>query len=130
MQLKVSSPARGTWIEIQIVISTPAPSYVVPRKGDVDRNFWRNCPNSPVLPSSPARGTWIEIQNAIVYGGIAPVSSPARGTWIEIKVMFSRDICAGVVPRKGDVDRNLPLRHPKQYASMSSPARGTWIEII
>ena len=33
-----SSPARGTWIEMQFIASVGFPIAVVPRKGDVDRN--------------------------------------------------------------------------------------------
>ena len=35
----------------------------------------------------------------------------------------------GVVPRKGDVDRNVVTETEILGASKSSPARGTWIEI-
>ena len=38
MQGQPSSPARGTWIEIEIGGSEPERQGVVPRKGDVDRN--------------------------------------------------------------------------------------------
>ena len=102
-----SSPARGTWIEM---------SY-----SRVNVFFWRSSPargtwieiNIPsdkieAIASSPARGTWIEISQNRSCRCPAGRSSPARGTWIE---MFGGD-CDGqrpadVVPRKGDVDRNL-----------------------
>ena len=34
----MSSPARGTWIEIQPLVRVGRVYAVVPRKGDVDRN--------------------------------------------------------------------------------------------
>ena len=34
-----------------------------------------------------------------------------------------------VVPRKGDVDRNVGNVLADAFSAMSSPARGTWIEI-
>ena len=34
----MSSPARGTWIEILSASAAMVPADVVPRKGDVDRN--------------------------------------------------------------------------------------------
>ena len=34
-----------------------------------------------------------------------------------------------VVPRKGDVDRNLGMGMAGSQKAVSSPARGTWIEI-
>ena len=36
---QMSSPARGTWIEICGALNTASAGLVVPRKGDVDRNF-------------------------------------------------------------------------------------------
>ena len=35
-----------------------------------------------------------------------------------------------VVPRKGDVDRNVAVLRPGYGKTKSSPARGTWIEIL
>ena len=85
----MSSPARGTWIEIGVPLGVERARQVVPRKGDVDRNAaaallaWavekvvprkgdvdrnfafcaeQKCKNR----SSPARGTWIEIQNRCI----------------------------------------------------------------
>ena len=40
----MSSPARGTWIEIEIERNPVQEDDVVPRKGDVDRNA-----NEPLL---------------------------------------------------------------------------------
>ena len=56
-------------------------------------------------------------------------SSPARGTWIEIAEAIKQLLKPGVVPRKGDVDRNLPPDVALSCTHVSSPARGTWIEI-
>ena len=57
-------------------------------------------------------------------------SSPARGTWIEIRDGAKhKHETAGVVPRKGDVDRNHHHLILQCGLSLSSPARGTWIEI-
>ena len=80
-----SSPARGTWIEIQLVLAgNTALHQVVPRKGDVDRNLRQPLPH--------------------IYRN---VSSPARGTWIEIPPDKKSIQKTHVVPRKGDVDRNM-----------------------
>ena len=56
-----SSPARGTWIEI-------------------DHNTVVN----KLDGSSPARGTWIEMTSGNKLRHRPRPSSPARGTWIEI----------------------------------------------
>ena len=47
-----SSPARGTWIEIARRSHRRPPRWVVPRKGDVDRNFavYRQIPGIRVVP--------------------------------------------------------------------------------
>ena len=39
MNYDLSSPARGTWIEIRSQSNTTCSKKVVPRKGDVDRNI-------------------------------------------------------------------------------------------
>ena len=57
----VSSPARGTWIEMPLVETVVLNCSVVPRKGDVDRNGSRWLTYHYPFWSSPARGTWIEI---------------------------------------------------------------------
>ena len=123
----MSSPARGTWIEICSVPEKPFLTAVVPRKGDVDRNDAKHLDiiRVRVVPrkgdvdrnvklrwmalltsvSSPARGTWIEIHRLPRRCGTG-ASSPARGTWIEID--FGSDSAERI---------------------RSSPARGTWIEI-
>ena len=38
-------------------------------------------------------------------------------------------LCVKVVPRKGDVDRNMTTAMKTNQSGLSSPARGTWIEI-
>ena len=79
----MSSPTRGTWIEIS-------------------GEFWWHCTG---CRSSPTRGTWIEIhrtRQALAVVG----SSPTRGTWIEIKVPTANRVDRHVVPHAGDVDRN------------------------
>ena len=83
VDLAGSSPARGTWIEIAIRAPSRWPST-----------------------SSPARGTWIEMTagQTTINGG---KSSPARGTWIEMYLAAGPIGGHPVVPRKGDVDRNL-----------------------
>ena len=78
---RLSSPARGTWIEIVRPRSAPEP----PRS------------------SSPARGTWIEISCAMCCRAWSR-SSPARGTWIEITMLRQALPRPPVVPRTGDVD--------------------------
>ena len=57
---------------------------VVPRKGDVDRNWQINYFDQDCFGSSPARGTWIEIYCCVLFISISQQSSPARGTWIEM----------------------------------------------
>ena len=56
-----SSPARGTWIEIDLGEQLRGGGGVVPRKGDVDRNYPVHSEQRRNDGSSPARGTWIEI---------------------------------------------------------------------
>lgn len=58
------------------------------------------------------------------------LSSPARGTWIEIpRPAWPRLAACRVVPRKGDVGRNLWQARDAVQATRSSPARGTWVKI-
>ena len=93
-------------------------------------NVRGNTPYFPShLPSSPARGTWIEMTRCLKPSRRASVSSPARGTWIEIEVMALNASANTVVPRKGDVDRNIDAGTLTANIIRSSPARGTWIEI-
>ena len=126
-----SSPARGTWIEMVWPTLPSLMPRVVPRKGDVDRNIsvktvlFLTKKSSPargtwieirlqhdfvrVKMSSPARGTWIEMWITSACWPPATRSSPARGTWIEISRWVSCGLVALVVPRKGDVDRNMKV---------------------
>ena len=102
---------------------------VVPRKGDVDRNTPGAWTAEGLQGSSPARGTWIEIGCQGWRHHHPQASSPARGTWIEISIPRPGIRISTVVPRKGDVDRNM-LPGAARYADTpSSPARGTWIEM-
>ena len=75
----MSSPARGTWIEISSTSSSSLPSIVVPRKGDVDRNVVLEKTGETRKESSPARGTWIEIKGGGGLSSSKLASSPARG---------------------------------------------------
>ena len=98
-------------------------AYVVPRKGDVDRNIVSVFRIRVPSTSSPARGTWIEISFS---GILAPPfwSSPARGTWIEILLSSRWALSAFVVPRKGDVDRNLDVLASKLVVVGRPPQGG------
>ena len=72
----------------------------------MDRNFLFLRRTQDEVESSPARGTWIEmLMVASIYWHV--VSSPARGTWIEIPQNAPIFVHIDVVPRKGDVDRNV-----------------------
>ena len=148
--IQVSSPARGTWIEISRTWGKITLCRVVPRKGDVDRNGWiishgvakpvvprkgdvdRNASeqkphgHTPVVPrkGDVDRNPYIPLSKCQ-----ASQSSPARGTWIEMSLYFSNTILRLVVPRKGDVDRNSTTTKSAATVKKSSPARGTWIEI-
>ena len=103
--------------------------FVVPRKGDVDRNMAFLVIERCEVTSSPARGTWIEITFCTNTQTCRLWSSPARGTWIEIRIAALASSVRVVVPRKGDVDRNMAFLLIERCEVTSSPARGTWIEI-
>ena len=79
--------------------------------------------------SSPARGTWIEMQPA-ACAIIQSVVVPRKGD-VDRNLTFSAPpkVLSSVVPRKGDVDRNTSTLRPPKRLFQSSPARGTWIEI-
>ena len=98
-----SSPARGTWIEIGGRRMHDSGAHVVPRKGDVDRNY--------------SDGS---------YHGATDLSSPARGTWIEILWKRRKAAVLPVVPRKGDVDRNMsfPSSYLEKYCRPPQGGRG------
>ena len=76
----MSSPSRGTWIEM------------LPRSITIILHR-----------SSPSRGTWIEI-TAKGYLDKFLTSSPSRGTWIEIVPLSLTILYSPVVPLTGDVD--------------------------
>ena len=52
----MSSPARGTWIEMDVIGAGIAGACVVPRKGDVDRNSVFRGPNSDQYRGRPPQG--------------------------------------------------------------------------
>ena len=80
---KMSSPARGTWIEIFAGGVQSAGDFVVPRKGDVDRNG--NCRNwCGVLGVVPRKGDVDRNTRVTTLFLLTVPSSPARGTWIEM----------------------------------------------
>ena len=106
-----------------ILDSLSPTGLVVPRKGDVDRNRKKRPHNQPLQSSSPARGTWIEIK--IVGKEVVMLeSSPARGTWIEMILNATSCTIPLVVPRKGDVDRNVDLSQTDQYKGRRPPQGG------
>ena len=125
----MSSPVRGTWIEIESIPACQCALCVVPPCGGrgLKSDTVSHTPdNSEVVP---ARGTWIEIYSSPYqltkiasrppHGGRGLkfyenrkgkrnlTSSPVRGTWIEIL-------------------RPLPLLRLLRHVV---PVRGTWIEI-
>ncbi len=75
-----SSPARGTWVEMQY------------------------CPPTPRTPSSrlPHGGRGLKFVNT-PHGCHACVSSPARGTWVEMNAKLWIISTSTVVSRTGDV---------------------------
>ena len=97
---------------------------VVPRKGDVDRNNLFACQRKGWLPSSPARGTWIEMVPEVMRSAWPGWSSPARGTWIEMELQVTVGVGAEVVPRKGDVDRNIMRQHICKNCGSRPPQGG------
>ena len=80
----MSSPARGTWIEIIRCLALDHFRWVVPRKGDVDRNTLRWRKSSRKSRVVPRKGDVDRNENAANIEKVV-----------------------GVVPRKGDVDRNF-----------------------
>ena len=122
----LSSPSRGTWIEIVKYGTAYKDNNGRPPHGG--RGL--KCFIFPVIihfhRSSPSRGTWIEIryeeQIAQFFGGRPPHggrglkcpfsktaispswSSPSRGTWIEIPAAPGDPVSGVVVPLTGDVD--------------------------
>ena len=102
-----SSPARGTWIEINRGHGVEKQMQVVPRKGDVDRNKEALAARIQQEVSSPARGTWIEICQCLPTGTARRVV-PRKGDVDRNKRAVVQPVgVERVVPRKGDVDRNL-----------------------
>ena len=124
---------------------------VVPRKGDVDRNFLIFIKHSRTIRSSPARGTWIEISAtytataqpyvvprkgdvdrniSFLKTSIATTVVPRKGDVDRNSADLKTSFITPVVPRKGDVDRNDAALDTLGSVGASSPARGTWIEIL
>ena len=79
---KLSLPARGVWIEM-----------------DLRTHLWQ-----VGQMSLPARGVWIEIPRPPPRGSRRPPSLPARGVWIEITPRLSSARLSRVTPREGSVD--------------------------
>ena len=101
-------PRKGD-VDRNALVGTPDTwTEVVPRKGDVDRNGSGADVAGAAAPSSPARGMWIEISHTGKRRR-AKMSSPARGMWIEILLQRNGLFEGRVVPRKGDVDRNVAI---------------------
>ena len=77
-------PARGTWIEISVSVSSPGTSIDVPRKGNVDRNpsprdYKRHRTDVPRKGNVDRNAEPAEDAKSGV------MTFPARGTWIEIR---------------------------------------------
>ena len=81
-------------------------AIVVPRKGDVDRNAY-------------------EVAFFEDHAHVVPRKGDVDRNYIFDDVAQGRN----VVPRKGDVDRNKAAVFQPVVVERSSPARGTWIEI-
>ena len=81
--LTMSSPARGTWIEIHAAPPLQVLRDVVPRKGDVDRNEF-NASTSQEPKVVPRKGDVDRNGSRWLTYHYPFWSSPARGTWIEI----------------------------------------------
>ena len=97
---KRSSPARGTWIEMNSPLRTSVTVQVVPRKGDVDRNFavYRQIPGIRVVPRKG------DVDRNL-HDGVAQLAPQ-------------------VVPRKGDVDRNVSVSSLTVQLSRRPPQGG------
>ena len=100
-----SSPARGMWIEIASPGSTPMPSPVIPRTGDVDWNKLTAAQQRAMHRHPPHGGCGLKFMR---QAGHTPCSksSPARGMWIEILRACVIALSRHVIPRTGDVDWN------------------------
>ena len=122
----LSSPSRGTWIEIKLWFNCNPGGPGRPPHGGRGLKFVgagnavfrvrRRPPHGgrglkyPSLSSvmgvdgsSPSRGTWIEM--ALPLCRLAhPLSSPSRGTWIEMFTYRFLVKFLSVVPLTGDVD--------------------------
>ena len=101
-----SSPIRGTWIEIMIIVMS------IIRIG-----------------SSPIRGTWIEIRLPCCTWAARTVV-PHTGDVDRNCVPNRFSQSDFVVPHTGDVDRNTNKMGVAHGKLASSPIRGTWIEIV
>ena len=122
--LALSSPARGTWIEIvsQKSGSAGLPT-VVPRKGDVDRNRPLHLVNNRDIFVVPRKG---DVDRN--FEGVGEVLQreyvvPRKGDVDRNFLLFADVGVERVVPRKGDVDRNAWVS-PPQNASRSRPPQG------
>ena len=100
---KWSRPARGAWIETEmlhddvIVWSSRAPH------GARGLKLYPRVPYWIMLPSRPARGAWIETSTTTTSHGCV-TSRPARGAWIETCMSSPCGFIAVVAPRTGRVD--------------------------
>ena len=94
----------------------------------MDRNAWAEVKKRYPGASSPARGTWIEIitQSAITDTRLVVPRKGDVDRNVQYELLYE---LFAVVPRKGDVDRNLGMGMAGSQKAVSSPARGTWIEI-
>ena len=143
----LSSPIRGTWIEIRrrwwmrasgetVVPHTgdvdrnyaqagqPRPALrVVPHTGDVDRNLlvYLHLPGRRVVPHTG------DVDRNVYAGILLPLlrlSSPIRGTWIEMALSDCLPSSTAVVPHTGDVDRNQMVKDQNSTRRRRPPYGG------
>ena len=98
-----SLPARGVWIEIEIMggISRGASGHSP--QGECGLKSLPSDKSLRQQKSLPARGVWIEIAGS-AGDGVSDGSLPARGVWIEIDKCCYYLKEKPVTPRKGSVD--------------------------
>ena len=83
MQLPVSLPPRGAWIEIDKVMEYAENAYSRSPHGERGLKYRLIAETFIPNPSLPPRGAWIEILG-LPIGEKLDRSLPPRGAWIEI----------------------------------------------
>ena len=127
--LLLSRPARGAWVEMQILIVKPSLENRRAPQGARGLKFSLSSRVQPLPRSRPARGAWVEISMRQSEQK-SYMSRPARGAWVEIlRSLPGGGSFYGRAPQGARGLKSSAYVNTRRLAP-SRPARGAWVEIF